>query len=698
MTLMKLSRSIIALAAAFSGLFAHAADETGPSSIPFEVLRDHQVVEDFRVLPAQENGRIKPLDTVARFKLLRYSGKQTIALTDTGSTAAGIGQPAPEPIKDPATGKPIVNEKGKPVRLSAIEWLLVSWFRPDIAKDIRVFTVDNSDAVVMLDLKGKGKRDHYSYNEVEPAREKLMQRVQELQKMKSADLSPEQRALAKLASDFLDFTLVINHFEFARAPFGDEAGSLPGPLAEEWKKSGGKLSAFLPGLAAHIKEHPEAGAPMSNPWFRVLYFRTRLGAAMSTGDEAELRIFPPADRKIEAWHGPGTVIDGALQGAAISDDDAANLTHYGELALAKSGDEFKARVRAFTESMVEAAQNRNEYRHVTLEVTYHKSEFFYYALLMFVFATLSLALSWVAPRAGWGRWCVRSAWLFVLAGAALGLTGIVIRCIIMERPPITTLYETIIFITTSAVVFALVAEVIMRRGLALTVACLAGAAGMFISLRFMDMEAKDTMEQLQAVLITTFWLSTHVPCINLGYAAGMVAAIMSMIYFSQRLFGFCKPHDARARELSRMAYGFVMASLFLSLVGTVLGGVWANYSWGRFWGWDPKENGALMIVLMNLVILHARLGGYVREVGFHALNIVLGMITVFSWFATNQLGIGLHSYGQLSGVWKWLYIFWSSQLVILAYATVLSFLDRRRHKNAHDSGEGRSLQTQPSGV
>ncbi|MEQ1751735.1 MAG: cytochrome c biogenesis protein CcsA, partial [Prosthecobacter sp.] len=91
------------------------------------------------------------------------------------------------------------------------------------------------------------------------------------------------------------------------------------------------------------------------------------------------------------------------------------------------------------------------------------------------------------------------------------------------------------------------------------------------------------------------------------------------------------------------------ATLF-SLVGTILGGIWADQSWGRFWGWDPKENGALMIVLMGLIILHARLGGYIREIGLHALSLMLGAVTLFSWFGVNQLSIGLHSYGFTAGI------------------------------------------------
>jgi ABC-type transport system involved in cytochrome c biogenesis permease subunit len=171
----------------------------------------------------------------------------------------------------------------------------------------------------------------------------------------------------------------------------------------------------------------------------------------------------------------------------------------------------------------------------------------------------------------------------------------------------------------------------------------------------------------------------------------MVAAILSMSYFVMRLVGQLHPNTPASRDFTRMGYGFVMAGLFLSLVGTILGGIWANYSWGRFWGWDPKENGALMIVLMNLVILHARLGGYVKEVGFHCCNIVLGMIVAFSWFGVNQLGVGLHAYGFTEGIWKWLSIFWGLQLLFLAYGIFLAFWDRgarKREKSKDGSTSG----------
>lgn len=659
--------------------------QDNPAAPPVELFQDEEVVQLFASLPVQELGRIKPLDTLARFRLLRFSGKQS----SISATRLDEESGKKIPITDPATGKPLVNAKGKAFSFGAIEWLLVTWFRPDVAKELPVFVVDNSEAVIELGLPGKGKRDRYTYNELYAGRDALMKKMSELREKeaearrqrKSAENSPVERALGKLAMDFLDYEMMLGHFDFARAPFGKEWASAPPNLAVYLKNNGHTdWAALLPGLSSHLKTNPAAAAPMQNPWMRE-FFRAMLGAMMSGDETTVLRVFPPPAEKVEVWHGPGTVLQAAMQGSEVSKADLDHLVAYAGLyhaAVAGDGGEFKSKLKAFHDGVQKLAAARGESGHIGLELGYHRTDYPYRALLCFAFGLLCISLSWVKPQSGWAKWMKRACFALVGIGAVYSTVGIVIRCLIMERPPITTLYETILFITATAVIGALLTEWANRKGVALAVAAVAGTAGMFLSIRFMNLERADTMQQLQAVLITNFWLSTHVPCINLGYTAGMVAAFFSIGYFFARMFRVVEHGDTNARELTRMAYAFVLAGLLLSLVGTVLGGIWANYSWGRFWGWDPKENGALMIVLMNLIILHARLGGYIRETGFHACNIVLGMITVFSWFATNQLGVGLHSYGAMEGAWKWLYIFWGFMTLLLVYGMILSRADRKR--------------------
>ena len=112
--------------------------------------------------------------------------------------------------------------------------------------------------------------------------------------------------------------------------------------------------------------------------------------------------------------------------------------------------------------------------------------------------------------------------------------------------------------------------------------------------------------------------------------------------------------------------------MFLSFVGTVLGGLWADDSWGRFWGWDPKENGALMIVIWNAIILHAKWCGMARQKGLVALAIFGNVITAWSWFGVNLLGVGLHSYGFTDSGQFYLMMFSGFNLLLmgLCYADI----------------------------
>lgn len=695
--------SLLALCAAI-GLQVNAQQAPTPPAAPvapnapaaampmpaLDIVLNPEAVELFSSLPVQEQGRVKPLDTLARFRLLRFSGKQS------GISATRVDEETGKvlPVNDPATSKPLLKADGKPFKFTAMEWLLVSWFRPDIAKELNVFVVDNSDAVVELSLPAKQKRDRYSFNDIKPARPALMDKMSELRQIESKNRTPVQRALAKLAMDYLEYEMILGAFDFARPEFIEFAASLPADIAPTVKDGIPDWAAFLPKAAEHLKANPQLFQnPASSPWLATVV-QIMLSSQMSGDTESFPRFFPPPAEQKEVWHNIGTIMSDALKTSAISADDIAHFKRFTDLYKAvNSGNaaNYVAEVKATHDEVERLAEARNESGHVALELGYHRFDYFYKALLCFIFSSILLGLSWASPGSGFSKGCVRLCVALCIVGAALSTYGIIVRCLIMERPPITNLYETIIFISAAGVIGALVAEWMTKKGWALTVATVAGTGGMFLSIRFMTMEGRDTMEQLQAVLITNFWLATHVPCVNLGYAVCMVAAIFSAIYVVLKLAGKVKGGDSSARELTRLAYSFVMAGLLLSLVGTVLGGIWANYSWGRFWGWDPKENGALLIVLMCLVILHARLGGYIKEAGFHNANLFLGMIVLFSWFATNQLGIGLHSYGAMEGAWMWLYIFWGTFTALIVVGVVLSFLDRTQRSGKKDRASKKEL-------
>jgi len=296
---------------------------------------------------------------------------------------------------------------------------------------------------------------------------------------------------------------------------------------------------------------------------------------------------------------------------------------------------------------------------IDFEVFFNQFSPFYYAAALYVFAFALGVISWI----GWtGPLRRASMWLLWLT-FALHTYALWSRIYISGRPPITNLYSTAIFIGWAGVLMALLFESIYRLGLGNIVAAVIGFLTLLVAYN-LSLDG-DTFIVLQAVLDTQFWLATHVVTINLGYAATLLTGLWGAVYV---LLGHVFPvlNDDDRRQIVRITYGTLCFAIFFSFIGTVLGGLWADDSWGRFWGWDPKENGALIIVLWNALVLHARWGGLVKGRGLATLTIVGNIVTAWSWFGVNELGVGLHAYGASeSSTAMWLLTFGTSQLVLI---------------------------------
>jgi ABC-type transport system involved in cytochrome c biogenesis permease subunit len=399
-----------------------------------------------------------------------------------------------------------------------------------------------------------------------------------------------------------------------------------------------------------------------------------------------LALVPPgagAAREAE-WLTPEEV---ALRSTApmLKLTDEEKRFHAGFLDLVGKRDDpgaFEVQLASLSGQLVSAATARGEYAKVPLERFYYRGDFLFWAQIVFILAFLAMAVSWMMPRA---KLPYRTAALLAGSGTALVITAIVIRCIIRGRPPVSTLYETVLFITGVSTSVALVAERITRQRLALSAAAVLGMIGVFIANGYETLDMKDTMPSLVAVLDTNFWLATHVTAVTVGYSAGMLAAILASFYLLAKTFGFRREQRSFYSGLGRMVYGVLCFGVIFSTVGTILGGIWANDSWGRFWGWDPKENGALLIVLSQLVILHARMGGYLREHGVCAAAALGGTVVAFSWFGVNLLGVGLHSYGFTQGISTALWTYYGIQWGIVGLGTIGWW--RNRPPSAPSRGE-----------
>ena len=274
---------------------------------------------------------------------------------------------------------------------------------------------------------------------------------------------------------------------------------------------------------------------------------------------------------------------------------------------------------------------------------------FFRAQGFYIFALLFACFSWLKMSRG----LVNTAFYFIGLAFVLHTLGLIFRMVLEGRPPVTNLYSSAVFVGWGAVLLGWVLERIYRNGIGSCVAALVGFSTLIIA----DHLAKsgDTMEMMRAVLDTNFWLATHVVIITVGYAATFLAGFLAIVYVLRGVFTSSLESEI-AKSLARMVYGIVCFATLFSFVGTVLGGIWADQSWGRFWGWDSKENGALMIVVWNAIILHCRWGGFIRDRGLIVLALFGNVITAWSWFGVNMLGIGLHSYGFMDeafGTLKW---------------------------------------------
>lgn len=255
-------------------------------------------------------------------------------------------------------------------------------------------------------------------------------------------------------------------------------------------------------------------------------------------------------------------------------------------------------------------------------------------------------------KSTWGYWL---ACALATGSAMLHTGGIGLRVMILDRPPVGTLYESLLFVSLIAVIGALLIEWARRDRMAL-LGGLAATLGLLYAAPVFA-PSGDSMEMLVAVLNTGFWLATHVICITAGYGVCVLAAMLAH-------FALLRPES----RLDNVIHKTLIAGLFLTGFGTMLGGIWADQSWGRFWGWDPKENGALLIVLWLAWMLHGRMGGHLRGVAYRVSVAYLNVIVAIAWFGVNLLNVGLHSYGFTNEMAAGLALFCGLETALMAIA------------------------------
>lgn len=269
-----------------------------------------------------------------------------------------------------------------------------------------------------------------------------------------------------------------------------------------------------------------------------------------------------------------------------------------------------------------------------LEVLYNGLRFFHLASCAYLFAGLALALS-LAERFRAREWIGRGAlWI----GFTLHGVGIALRVVLGERPPVSNFYETTLWLPFVAVALALILDRFDRvRYVGLAAALLAS-----LTLTLSDHLPLDaSISPVVAVLRSNLWLTVHVLTIVASYGALALAAVLAHIYGFLYLRRAAHP---AIPSVGALLYRTIQVGIVLLASGIMLGAVWANASWGRYWGWDPKETWALITLLWFLALLHGRFAGWIRGVGL-ALGTIGGLFSLLmTYYGVSFHLVGLHSY------------------------------------------------------
>ena len=497
--------------------------------------------------------------------------------------------------------------------ISAEQWVLDLMFRPDVADRQPVFVINDPDVLGLIGLK-QTKDRYFSFETLAP-------HIHELEKQAKAaqPIEPQKRTRFQAA--------VVNLFDRVYMYF---------------RLKNTVQLAGTPGLAVQIQavEAPQA-AEMHSALTQLAMFR----------------ILPPlAGQKAEAWQSVGEDLQAGAMGQPL---------HPGLASLSRIAAAYGAQDKAaFNSSTAEfygivSSLRPEAVSHANSEIIFNRAQPFYVGMVIYILALLTLFISWI-----WKRELLQpTAFALLLAGALVHTLGLVFRMILQDRPPVTNLYSSAVFVGWGAVILGIVLERMYKKGFGTATAAAAGYGSLLVALNLAE-GGGDTMTMMSAVLDSNFWLATHVITIVIGYSGMYLAGFIAIAYTLWKHIA-PDPDPETGKTLVDMAYGIICFSLFFSFVGTVLGGIWADQSWGRFWGWDPKENGALLIVLWCAIILHARWSGMARDRGIMTMAIFGNVITSLSWFGVNMLGVGLHSYGFMDSAFFALSGFIATQLLLM---------------------------------
>lgn len=394
-------------------------------------------------------------------------------------------------------------------------------------------------------------------------------------------------------------------------------------------------------LMRDLQSQREAKAKL-DPYFQgIQRLESQLGTFREIAGGRLLKLVPPKEGT--AWKSLAE-LEGGLQEKFMMVTKAFVANLGAETSEAQKQD-LSQSVDAF--ATLARAENPEAYPNdsmMSLEANYNSIHPFRWAYTFYLLALVSIGLIWMFAKPA----LMKAAWLFATLGLMMHIFGFMVRVYLSGRAPVTNMYETVVWVSFGTVVFAMIIEAVYRwrfilaSGVAVAAFCLILADNAPAVL-------DATIQPLEPVLRSNFWLTTHVMTITISYAAFFLAFALGDLALFYYLRGEEQYQD-RIRAITLALYRAIQIGVAFLAPGIILGGVWADYSWGRFWGWDPKETWALIALLGYLAVLHGRLAGLLKNFGLAASAIVTFSLVIMAWYGVNYvLGAGLHSYGFGAG-------------------------------------------------
>ena len=389
---------------------------------------------------------------------------------------------------------------------------------------------------------------------------------------------------------------------------------------------------------------------------QMIYFRELAGGRL-------LKIMPNPDSN--TWLSVAELPE-AQQGlfVAVSQSVAGYL---GALAEKQDVEGAKASldkaVLDFQKSIEQAVPQKYQEAHkVDTEVMYNDVHVFRWTYALYILAALILLFIWIRDlQSG-----MTLVWTITLLGFVLHMVGFGFRVYLAERPPVTNMYETVVWVSWGVLLFSMVLEKIYKYKIFLLAGTLMGFVCMVIA-DTAPAVLDPSIQPLEAVLRSSYWLIVHVMTITISYAAFALAFALGDI----GLIYYAIDKDKHAEKIQHITTGIYrsmqIGAAFLA-PGIILGGIWADASWGRFWGWDPKETWALIAFLGYIIILHARLVNWIQNFGMLVAGVLTFNLVIMAWYGVNfVLGAGLHSYGFGAGGVEYVSIFVLLHCIFVGY-------------------------------